>query len=124
MLFQLDEEEIQSKQTKNNRILAGLHAYFFTQVSVYVALQIYCQISGDKFFLIYILAILDALMPAGLLLFAICCVKSQIMRLNQREIMAREVLIRVHGCIFTFIIMNYLAIDITGLTAKYLVSDQ
>ena len=49
---------------------------------------------------------------------------AKIMRLNQREIMAREMLIRVHGCMFTFVIVNYFTIDITAYLANFVMPEK
>ena len=51
----------------------------------------------------------DPLMPAFLLIFAIYRVKSQIKRLNKREIIARVNLLRVHTFSFIFVIMAFFA---------------
>ena len=48
-------------------------------------------------------------MPAVILVFAIYCIRSQIKRLDQKEIKARETLIQVHTFVFVYVVLTYFA---------------
>lgn len=102
ILFELGEEEIQSKQRRNLFILVGVNLYFYAQIIVWTTLML---IYGYGIGLIYNLALLNYLVPASLLILSICLLKSQIKRLNRREIMARDMLIRVHTITFVFSVL-------------------
>ena len=71
LLFELKALEYQSRKRKNSCLLYGLNTFFFTLISVYAVLQIYCSITGNYYFIVFVLAFLAPLVGGLLLLFAI-----------------------------------------------------
>ena len=103
MLRQLQEEEIEARLKRNSNIVLGLNILFYFQMALWTVL-LYIYGYNET---MTILSSVNPLWPTFLLIFAICRIRSQIKRLNSKDIMAREMLIRVHTCVFiTFILVS------------------
>lgn len=114
MLRQLGEEEIQKRVRRNSCILIGLNCFYYAQITLWTTIYFFYICINYNFILIYLLSVLDPLMPAILLIIAIWRIRSQIKGMNEREFMAREKLIRVHTCSFVFYILVSVGIQVTA----------
>ena len=65
----------------------------------------------------YLLSYLNRLVPALILIFSICRIQSQIKKLNIKEIMAKETVIRAHTYTFVACILVSLVTHISTYTA-------
>ena len=111
MLCQLKEEEIKVRKRRNLCVLIGLNILFYSEMIVWITVRfIYRE---KELIYYYILSYVTRLLPALVLIFAICLIKSQIKRLDFKEIVSREMIIRVHTYAFICFILVSLASHIT-----------
>ena len=75
--------------------------FFYSLIALWL---IFRMIYGYNLW-VYFINVACHLTPALMLIFAICHIRSQIKKLNEEEIMAREMLIRVHAFIFISFIL-------------------
>lgn len=117
MLCQLREEEIQARQKRNLWVMIGLNVIFYILITIWTILCVLDILDDERFDLAIIMASVNPLMPALVLIFAILSVKSQIKKLNQKEIIAREKLIHMHTFTFIFIVLAYFVMGIVAYEA-------
>ena len=94
--------------------MIGLNVIFYILITIWTILCVLDILSDESFDIALFMAFVNPLMPALVLIFAILSVKSQIKKLNQKEIIAREKLIHMHTFTFIFIV---LAVFVMGIVA-------
>ena len=97
------------RKRRNLCILIVLNSLFYSEIASWTIFRI---IIG-KSYINNVLSYINHLLPALLLIVAICLIKSQIKRLKNREIVARAMLLRVHTYTFIIFILVSLASHIT-----------
>ena len=94
-------------------ILIGANFLFYAHLTIWTILRI----KYGYVMVIYLLGYVNRLVPALLLIFSVRLVNRQIKKLNNREIMAKETLIRAHTYTFVICLLVSLALKITTYAA-------
>lgn len=110
LLGQLEYAQIEGIIRRNKCILAIANAIFYSWVAVIDGLTIYFEFDSTT---LYDLDVINQVIPAATLIFAIFLLKSQITGLHKKQMAAREALMWVHTAIFTVFILATLASHIT-----------